>query len=150
MQSRKEAYLFAIQNEIKSQNLYRMLAKSFKCKEIATVFERLVPLEQLHEEKLREIFRKEFPDESIPVDPKAIPDFMNHNDIKDPRAIYDFAVERENYAEESYQKLAAQTEQNELKKLFYTLASEEKNHAELIYTEIEKLANTLVCLMSQS
>lgn len=59
--NRQEAFRIAIEAEIRSQNLYKALAKSFKTPESAQIFEQLVIYEENHEAKMRELFALEFP-----------------------------------------------------------------------------------------
>ena len=62
---RQEAFRIAIEAEIRSQNLYKALARSFRNPESAQVFNQLVQYEENHEAKMRELFAVEFPEETL-------------------------------------------------------------------------------------
>lgn len=137
--TRKEAYILAIQNEIKSQNLYTAMAKSFGKSEMATTLLSLVPLEKNHEEKLRLLFAKEFPNEVIEVDPKLTPKFGYAEIVNDPQALFEFAISREDLAQNGYLQLASGSTDAEVKVLFENFANEELQHKELLESEIQRI-----------
>jgi hypothetical protein len=92
MYSRMEAYQLAINNEMKSQNLYSMLADSFREHDVSTFFRNLVPLEKIHEDKLRQAFAREFPGkEPVPIlDTHYI--IKNAHIVQDPKNVLEFAI----------------------------------------------------------
>lgn len=139
MLARKETFKLAIQNEIMSQNLYLMLSRSFKSNfEISEAFKNLIPLEQIHEEKLRAAYEKEFPGSTLEVDLK-LTHKIKPEDITDPIKVLDFAITREIIAFESYTKMAKESTDKELIKLLEELATEENYHKTILETEILRI-----------
>lgn len=138
----KEAWLLVIKNEMKAQKLYAFLAE--KCPHAhANIFQNLIPMEKFHEQKMRELFLKQFPGEEIIIEFKNTNKHLDE-DFSDPKNVYDFAINRENKAYEAYVNLANEALDPELKKLLLQFSEEEKNHADLLFGEIEKLSQTMV------
>ncbi len=135
---RKETYRVAIQAEIMSQNLYKSLAKSFSKPEATTVFMQLIPYEEMHEAKLRELFNAEFPGEELDLDLQQMPDFKQFK-IVEPKQILDFAISREEIAKDIYLKMAAEAKDSETKELLLGFAGEEDNHKTILFTEVQRL-----------
>ena len=142
MNERKEALTLAIQNEIKAQNLYRMMAKAFSDEQTSLTFLNLVPLEEMHEDKLLELYRAEFDDEPE-IDRKALPDFKVRKDLDDPKNILEFAIEQELIAYAAYKRLAILGDKEEDKALYNELAAEELNHKAMLEERIEQLEGLL-------
>jgi rubrerythrin len=139
MNSRKEAYIIAIENEIKSQNLYKALAKSFKQEIASKTFQNLVPLEEIHEQKLRNAYQKEFHGETIQIDRFTVVGDVPAQIINDPKAILEFAISREDLAHDAYIRLAAGCPTAETRELFEQFAEEEANHKTILQTEIQRI-----------
>lgn len=139
MDSRKEAYLIAIQYEIKSQMLYLALSKSFKQETASHTFLNLIPLEEIHEQKLRAAYLKEFQGEVINVDKSKIVGDVPVNVINDPKSILEFAITREELAHDAYIRLASGCPTPETKELFEQFAEEESNHKIILQTEIQRI-----------
>lgn len=141
--TRLDAFTLAIQNEIQSQNLYRLLANSFKNPDTAAMFHSLIPLEGIHEQKLRLTLAAEYPNENVTFDADALPQ-IKIGDIKDPLQVLEFAISREVGAAEAYHQLANASTEPELKILLVTLAVEEENHKELLMSEILRLQGAAI------
>lgn len=144
MIDRKEAYRMAIANEIKSQNLYNLMSKGFKNRpETAVIFNRLVTMEKMHEEKLREAFHNEYPKEGLEFDGnmqfKATAD-----DIEDPKKVLEFAISREETAGAAYREMADESSDVALKELLTKMASEEEYHKTILETEINMMQGLLI------
>lgn len=143
MPNRKETFILAIQAEIMAQNLYKQLAAGFAKKhEISSVFARLVPMEMLHEEKLRALFQKEFPGEKINIDPNLALK-AGIEDIDDSNKVLEFAITREEIAFEIYTNMAAESHDPDTISLLNTLATDEDNHKTILQTEILRLDNLM-------
>mgnify|MGYP003789717295 CR=1 FL=1 len=141
---KKQAYIQAIENEIRSQNLYQFMAVHCENKE-KNIFVNLIPMEKMHEEKMRSFFYKEFPGETLNISADLLPKTQKKIDeMKDPKSIFDFAIEREKMAQEAYMDLALNCDDEDMKTFFKQMAEEEKNHADILFTEIEKLENTMI------
>lgn len=133
---RKETYHLAIMNEIKSQILYDRMSKSFKERpDSGVVFKRLIPLEKMHEDKLRAAFKKEFPHEDLNVDVNPAP-FLKRSDINDPKKVIIYAISREIEAAKIYKKMARETTDVDVLDLLNHLAKEEENHLDMLEQEI--------------
>jgi len=141
---KREIYIKVIESEIAAQNLYKSLASH--CKENqSNIFMSLIPLEKIHEEKMRKAFSEEFPGEELKVNEQVMTKTLRSpEEMRDPKNIYDFAIELENKAREAYQLLANSTGDTEMKQFFMLLAEEEGKHEEVLKDEIEKLANTMI------
>jgi rubrerythrin len=135
---RKETFRIAIQAEIMSQNLYKSLAKSFTKPEASTVFQQLIPYEEMHEAKLRELFSQEYPGEKLVLDMEQMPDFKQFK-VVEPKQILDFAIEREELAHDIYTQMAADSKDEATKKLLLGFAAEEENHKTILFTEVQRL-----------
>ncbi len=137
MKVKKDAYIIAIENEIKSQNLYKLLVKSLANTELKKIFSMLIPIEEEHERKLRHLFSQEFSGEEPKISSSLFPKFGSNLNLSDPKDVFIFAKDRELEAKIKYLDMANTFP--ELTDLFNQLAKEEENHADLIYDEIEKL-----------
>lgn len=135
---RKEAYHIAIRAEIRSQILYRALSNSFRNADTKSVFKGLINMEEGHEIKVRDAFQKEFPGEEIKVegnfDSKS-PDL----DHKDPQSVLEYAISREEVAQENYIRLAQNSKDYSLKEMFLHFAAEENGHITLLLALIDQL-----------
>ncbi len=127
---------------MKAQKLYSFLSENCENKH-SNIFINLIAMEKIHEVKMRELYTLEFPEEDLQIEIKPINKQKTKN-FSDPKQIFDFAMERENSAQQAYLDLAQQADDIELKNLFFKFSEEEKNHSELIYAEIERLTNTMV------
>jgi len=139
-----DAYRVAIINEIKSQNLYAMLAIASEDKESKMIFENLEKFEKIHEEKISKIFFEKFPGEELKLDYSALPKLKSQIESKNQKQIYEFAIKKEVDANEAYLKLSELSEEQELKDFFAELAAEENKHVEILENEILRLQGSLV------
>jgi len=135
---RQEAFRIAIEAEIRSQNLYKALARSFRNPESAQVFNQLVQYEENHEAKMREILAEEFPGSKLHLMDNLDME-MQGVKLEDPRAVLEFAISREELAQNIYLKLAEQTPDGSTKALLKNFAEEEANHKEVLFTELERI-----------
>ncbi len=136
MLDRKETFRLAIQNEIKSQVLYELMSKSFRNKpESSREFEQLIPLEKMHEEKLKSAFKKEFPNEVFHLPPNQKP-VMKASDIDEPKKVLEYAISRENDASDTYKDMAQNSTDNDVISLLLQLAKEEEYHRTILEREI--------------
>lgn len=138
------AYTYAIINEIKSQNLYSMLAIACEEEESSKIFADLEKIEKSHEEKVTNLFKEKFPDEKLELDHNALPDFKNSVMLDNPGQILEYAISREFESEDDYRNLAERSDEEEIKKIFLQLAEEEKTHGELLRMEIHRLQDLLL------
>lgn len=139
MNSRKEAFSLAIHYEIASQRLYEMLSNSFESNpEICHTFKHLIPMERIHEDKLRTILAQEYPDYDPIVDDR-FDNNLTLDDITDPIKVLQFAISRENIAHKAYLSLAEESQDPDMKQLFKELAQDEDNHRVVLETEILRI-----------
>ncbi len=142
--TRKEAYIYAIENEIKSKNLYMLLAKSFKNEESVKIFHLLESLEKVHEEKLIEAYKKEFQKSSVFFDADLLPKIDIRRNISDPKTILEYAIDRELATADQYEDMAEDSQNEDLKEFFLSLVEEEKNHKEMLETELNRIPGTVM------
>ncbi|NLO10897.1 MAG: ferritin family protein [Candidatus Cloacimonetes bacterium] len=138
MMTRKEIYLMVLEAEIRSQKLYKAMAKSFRRPENSAVFQQLVVLEKNHEEKVRAAFLQEFPNADAYPDPVLEPEFKKL-DYSDPAVVLEYAIEREDVARDHYLDLAEGTQDGQLKMMLKTFAAEEEQHKELLQEQLQSL-----------
>ncbi len=141
---RKEAYIIAVENEIRAINLYSILAKSFNDKDLVRVFKSLSQLEKGHQEKIEESFRKEFGDTSFDYDGNALPRFEVKDDLSGPRQVIRYAISKEESMKENYTNMASASDNEDIKAFFKYLAEEEQNHKELLEAELNRIEGSMV------
>ncbi|MCK9556620.1 MAG: ferritin family protein [Candidatus Cloacimonetes bacterium] len=139
---RKEAYRIAVEAEIRSQNLYKALAKSFKHKETKDFFAQLLLYEEIHEQKVRELYAREYPGKPLQLMQDLNMELQGVK-LEDPKQVLEFAMSREELAQNIYLKLAEQSEDESTKALLKQFAAEELHHKELLFAELEKLHGIL-------
>ena len=141
--NRKQTYHVVIEAEIRSQLLYKSMAKSFRNPETSAIFQELMVLEKNHEEKMRAAYAKEFPGEKVGQLSPSIPQIKDI-EMTDPIAVLEFAIGREDMAAEIYRNMAAETEDAEIKALLITFADEEEQHKEVILTEMQRVQGAVI------
>jgi rubrerythrin len=139
---RLEIYRFIITAEVRSQNLYSALAKSFRNPETSALFHELVLLEKNHEEKVRNACATEFPGMQIEVTGSLSME-LRKMDFTDPQVILEYAIGREDVAHRHYMNLAEQTRDLSLKEMLLRFAAEEEEHKHLLQTETERIQGIL-------
>lgn len=139
---RQELYRLALTAEIRSQNLYGALAKSFRNQETSSFFNELVHLEKAHEDKIRKAMDHELPGMVFIVDAAINQDFAGM-DFSDPMKVLDFALGREDLAHNLYMDFASQTADLNLKAMLLRLAEEEDEHKTLLLTEMQRIQGAL-------
>lgn len=144
MDSKSDIYQLVIQEEIKAQNLYTALAKALDNEDSKQIFTNLIQIEKIHEDKITELFRAEFPKLKLEIDRNLKPEIKNTDNLVTPESALNFAIKKEEEAEEIYLELALKVETVELKKLFKKFASDERNHKELLEDEILRLGGLLI------
>ncbi|MDY0152031.1 MAG: ferritin family protein [Candidatus Cloacimonas sp.] len=140
--TRQEGYRIVIEAEIRSQNLYKALAKSFRNAETTNVFNELVVLEENHETKVRAAFSREFPHQELFIaDDLSMQ--LSGIDLSDPKEVLQFAIYREEVAEDIYQKMAAESLDPEIKDMMLQFAAEELDHKTLLLAEIQRIQGAM-------
>lgn len=140
----QDAYLFAIHNEIKSQNLYSLLAIAFEDTDAKARFQGLEKMERVHEEKVTELFHRRFPGVELKVDREVLPRLRESEQLDDPRHVLEFAISREVEARDGYRDLVEQEDNPEIREIFQQLSAEEENHIVLLEDEIHRLQGSLL------
>ncbi len=144
MDKKEAAYKFAIENEIKSKNLYALLAKTCKDSEAKKTFHLLESIEKIHEEKLIKAFKQEFKTTELDIEPNLLPAFTLKKKITDPKSIIEYAIDAEISMADIYHEMAVNEEDSELIQLFRSLEKEEKEHKDLLETEMNRIQGTMV------
>ncbi|MCF7793934.1 MAG: ferritin family protein [Candidatus Cloacimonetes bacterium] len=143
MESRKEVYQLVIQEEIKAQNLYKTLAKALNKTDSEDIFEKLIKIEKIHEEKIIELFNNEFPQQELNIDRNLTPKVENDIDLESPEKALRFAISKEEDAQQIYLELASGAENLKNKELFEKFAADERNHKKLLEDEISRLGGLM-------
>lgn len=141
---RKEAYIVAIENEIKSKNLYKLLAKSCNDVESVKSFHLLESMEKIHEEKLIEAYKKEFNLSTVSFDTDLLPKIYVRRNLSDPKAILEYAMDREIAMADQYNYMSEDSKDDDLKEFFMNLVKEEQDHKELLETELDRIQGTVI------
>ncbi|MDD3535075.1 MAG: ferritin family protein [Candidatus Cloacimonetes bacterium] len=139
---RREAIRIAIEAEIRSQNLYKALAKSFGNPQSEQVFTRLIIFEEYHEAEMRDIFATEYPGEKLELIGELHTE-LKGIDLRNPNQVLEFAISREELAENIYRKLAEQTAEADTREILLQFAKEEAQHKEVLVAELERLQGIL-------
>lgn len=140
--TRQEGYRIVVEAEIRSQNLYKALAKSFRNAETSAVFNELLLLEENHETKVRAAFSREFPHQELFIAADLSMQLSGVN-LSDPKEVLLFAISREELAEEIYIKMAADAIDPEIKDMMLQFAAEELDHKTLLLTEIQRIQGAM-------
>lgn len=134
---------FAIDQEIKAAELYENFRKVIKSKTTKKLLDEMARMERVHEKKLREF--KETGTAYISkigeVSDLHISDYLVEKKITDSSPVEDifiFAMKAEEKAYKLYKKLASLETEENVKRIFISLAAEEKNHKYDLETEYEK------------
>ncbi len=143
MEGKKEIYRIVIQEEIKAQNLYRILAKALNDSDSKQVFENLIRIEKMHEEKISELFLQEYPYHKINVDSNLTPLIKDPQKLQTPESALEFAISKEINAENLYLDLAENTTNSKQQMLFRNFAADERNHKKLLEDEINRLGGLM-------
>jgi rubrerythrin len=141
--NKQDALRQAIQNEIKSRNLYSMLAGVFRSSDAESTFRSLSALERGHEAKLTALFLREYPGVDPGLDANALPTFHSSKGLKDPVEIIRFAMEKESESHRNYLELHDIAEDHDVKILFRAMAVEETHHRDILETEITRIQGNM-------
>ncbi|MEF8917379.1 MAG: ferritin family protein, partial [Candidatus Bipolaricaulota bacterium] len=130
----------AIKTELEEAEVYRNLHEKYLPETTKATIERFVVQEEEHEEKLRSTFDDFFPGEEIPLPERSgieLPE--NISEKTTPKEIIKKAIEGERDAEEFYRELRDEFEDKEVRRLLGFLASNEREHYEILRVELNKL-----------
>jgi len=140
--TRQASYIQAIEAEIRSQQLYQALTKSFGTSDTARVFKQLLTLEQNHEAKLRNAFAREFPHSELVLN-VPLPVLKPGINLSDPKEVLEYAITREESAHDGYLALAAHAADLEIKSTLLRFAAEEIDHKALLIAEVQRIQGVL-------
>jgi len=142
--NRQDAYVYAVENEIKSVNLYTVLAKTFSDEDLIKTFNHLASLETIHKDKLIKTYKREFDNQPLIYDEDAMPRINVKRDLTDPANIIEYAIDREITMADQYEFMSKESDKDEIKSFFSSLAEEEKNHRDLLETELNRIQGLMV------
>lgn len=141
---RKEAYIYAMENEIKSANLYKVLANSFEDEELIKTFNSLASFESIHQDKIRDYFAKEFGEVPFTYNKSALPKIDIRHDLSDPKKILEYAIYREIAMADQYEFMADESKDEHIKTFFKTLVMEENDHKEMLEDELNRIQGLMI------
>jgi rubrerythrin len=121
-----------------------MMAAAFRKSDSGETFKNLQPLEKIHEEKLTELYHKEFPYNNLQIDRNLLPKVETNEQLNEPRAAILFAQQREDNAKEGYLELARTSADSKVKELFENLAAEEEDHHQLLQNILDQMEGTMM------
>ena len=130
----------AIQDEIAAQKFYLDALEKTKNAKLKEFFNSLAREEKGHERILTGVKEMGIYDGSLPVDEDSVEKIANAHVIPHEEPIEEMSLERamevamkkENKASEVYGQMEQSSNQEELKKLFSSLSSDERRHASKI------------------
>ena len=130
----------AIQDEINAQKFYQVLGNKTNNPKLKDFFKSLAIEEEGHERILKGVKEMQLYDGSAPVDEEEIKKIEGAHVIKMEASIEDLtidkameiALKREHKAAQVYGQMAESTAQEEIMKLFTSIAADEKRHFNMI------------------
>lgn len=143
MKSRKDLYVLAIKEEIKAQDLYKKLRKKIESEPAKDIFSRLIKIEELHEEKVKQLLQEEFPQFVFEYIPDTEMKVVVPESLCKPNDVFLFAIKKEKEAESLYNSLAQDTEDLAVKEMLLRFAEDENNHQKVLDDEINLFAGLL-------
>ncbi len=130
----------AIQSEIEAAETYRELLARELPKETRSVIERLVSQEEEHEESFRDILNDFYPNEEISLPEGSSPESsLTIEESASAEDLIQASLEAEKKAEEFYSDLTDEFEDKEVRRLLGYMAATEREHYEILKSELEKL-----------
>lgn len=130
----------AIKTEIEEAEIYRDLLEKDLLEETRSKVERFITQEEDHKEKLEATFDDFFPGEEIPLPDRSgieIPKEISQQVA--PKELMEKAMDAESDAEEFYREMIHEFEEKEVRRLLGFLASNEREHYEILKEELGKL-----------
>ena len=130
----------AILDEINAQKFYHVMGEKTKNPKLKEFFGSLASEEEGHERILKGVMEMELYDGALEVDESSIKKIEGAHIIEDKASIEDLTIEkameiamkREYKAAQVYGQMAATTSQEEIMKLFTSIAADEKRHFNMI------------------
>jgi len=136
-----EILAIAIRSEIDAVKLYTKMKEMVDSDDLKEKFDFLISQEEKHENILKEVYEKKFPDVELALPPKAIVPAVT--DILDKEAslkeLFDIGMKAEKMAEEFYSDLAKKTNEFSAKSTLTYMASMEKSHYAILQAEWEQI-----------
>lgn len=131
-----EALETAIYNEQSAHDFYKNLSESIENPSGRERFRFLSLEEKRHREILEERYLRESEGESFSFDPQKVNKIeLKISDQTSAKEALDLALEAEREAHNSYMRAASQAKDEEGKKMFEALASEEDKHYQILMSE---------------
>ena len=140
--SLQELLGIAVRSEIEAADTYRNLVNRKLGKETKNKIERLVKQEEEHEKMFLSIFEDFFPDEKVNLPDKA--EIENSAKISREASVEEIfvkAMQNERKSEKFYSDLRKKFEDKEIRRLLGFMAANEREHYEILKTELEKIKN---------
>lgn len=126
----------AINDEINAQKFYHIMGEKTNNPKLKVFFDSLANEERGHERILKGVKEMELYDGALEVDEESIRKIEGAHVIDDSESIEDITIERameiamkrENKAAQVYGQMAENTSQEEIMKLFTSIAADERRH----------------------
>jgi len=130
----------AINDEINAQKFYHIMSEKTNIPKMKEFFDSLENEERGHERILKGVKEMELYDGALEVDEESLRQIEGAHIIDDSDSIEDMTIERameiamkrENKASQVYGQMAESTSQEEIMKLFTSIASDERRHSKTI------------------
>jgi rubrerythrin len=139
----KELLSYAIMNEEAEVEYYKKLAEIAKKPSVKLVFKRMSEESEKHYHILKRLFKKLFPGEEpvkVEVPPVEVaPFYPKFESVADYFEALKYCMESELFAKETYELLASNTDNGELREMAMNLAAMEMEH----YEELKKVYDLL-------
>ncbi|MGD8413778.1 MAG: ferritin family protein [Candidatus Latescibacterota bacterium] len=132
-----EVLSIAIKSEIDAQRLYNRMKEKVNAEDLQQKLDFLIAQEERHEQILREVYEKKFPEVKLAMPPKAIVPMIDDVLAKDAtlKELFEAGMQAEKMAEEFYSGLADKTNDMRAKKTLLYMANMEGSHYAILEAE---------------
>jgi rubrerythrin len=135
----KDVFLFAIRREIEAHQIYKRLSEVVDSEDVKVLFLSLSNDELLHKDSIERLYREMFGSEPLDISADIKIELPARFKRSYALEVLDSAMEKEREASENYNRLADQSDKEDIKRLFRRFADMEKGHFELLQAEKQRI-----------
>jgi rubrerythrin len=139
-----EVLSVAIKSEIDAVKLYTRMKEKVQSQDLKEKMDFLISQEEKHEQILKEVYKKRFPEVELALPPKAIVPMIDDVLARDAtlKELFEAGMTAEKMAEEFYSGLADKSNDMRAKKTLLYMANMEQTHYAILeaeWNQIERL-----------
>lgn len=139
-----EVLSIAIKSEIDAVRLYTRMKEKVDAQDLKEKMDFLISQEEKHEQILKEVYEKKFPEVELALPPKSIVPKLDELLAREAtlKELFEAGMTAEKMAEEFYSELADRTNDMRAKKTLLYMANMEQSHYAILQAEwnqIERL-----------